>query len=246
MLGCCNMARHWLYRCRALLILTALPLSAATLCVDHYPPHQVITGKNQADGYAVAFVAKLMEQLEQPLELSTQATLEACLKLAKSGKVDMIMGLYKTPERARYLEFFKFSDGYSSTLFITFNGANKLTQFADLIGLRIGTLEQHYYFEQFDLHPKVRKVPSAHLGQAVLKLKRNEIDFLAVSRYQWEDVEDVLNNYMNQVYVADYQHKNEAAVFLALSKRSALIEQRAELARVIEQFYRTNVYGLKP
>lgn|GEM_PF-3745430 len=229
----------------SLIVCVSCLAQSASLCVDHYPPHQVVLGENQAEGYAIEFAKEVVDALNDSLQIVTESNLEECLKLAHSGKVDLIMGLYKTPERSRFLDFYKFSDGYSSTLFITFYDHLNITSFQDLANKRIGVVRQHHYFDEFDQSTSITKIASDHLGQAIFRLKRREVDFVAVSRYQWEEVKDILRSYVSQVYVADFQYKNDAPVFLAASKTATLPFDRQQLAAVVERLYRQKRYGLQ-
>jgi polar amino acid transport system substrate-binding protein len=217
---------------------------AAILCVDHYPPHQVVDAHGNVSGYAVDFVKQVLSAMDEPLEIRVESTLEQCLWLAKQGQVDLIMGLYKTPEREAVMDLFKFSDGYSKTLLVSLSHTSDVKQLADLVGRRVGVIRGYHYFDAFDNHPQIHRVPQMHLGQLLQLLLKREIDYVAVSQYQWREMEPSLKSHNLPYRIASYRPTNDQPVYLGVVRRGSWHPNLPQLKSVVESLYQQRVYDL--
>ncbi len=219
-------------------------LEAAKLCIDHYPPHQVVDAYGNAHGYAIDFVKRVMDAINEPLEIEIKPSLEQCIWLARQGKIDVLMGLYKTPDREAFMDLFKFSDGYSRTLFISLEHAPPVTKLQDLKGRKVGVIRGYHYFEAFDQYPDLERVAHMHLGQLLQVLRRGEVDYIAVSQYLWLEVEPSLKADNIDYRIAKYQPSNDQAVYLGVVRRAEWQPDRLKLKQIVERLYQERAYGM--
>jgi len=170
---------------------------------------------------------EILKVLLIPLELTpvfVRCPFARCLTLVEQGKVDMIMGLKKLPEREKNLIFLEpphMVQHYPLRFFTLTANKTIINKFEDLEKLTVGTLRGGRYFEQFDNDTAIAKVELNSRKQLVEMLLRGRIDTF-IEREESVLPYLSLTEYLKQFSLANYQYTKDVNSYIAVSKHSAI------------------------
>lgn len=151
------------------------------------------------------------------------------LSFMQSGKVDLMMGLARTAERERYIDYLAPSYYECHPAFYgRAEVANRVHRYDDLYALELGYVLKSAYFEPFDSDPKLRRhgVPTEQqlLGMVV----RGHLDLLVGTDCQ---VDYALAKDAHHLIKTPWQPDARVNLYVGVSKQSAGKEQ----AHLLEQ-----------
>ncbi|WP_432464374.1 substrate-binding periplasmic protein [Agarivorans sp. QJM3NY_33] len=221
-----------------LLFFLAWPVAAMQMVTANanWPPWRVIEADGSLSGIEIDILKQLSQALD--LELKTQPCgWKRCLKYMELGESDVMTGLYKNDERAQYMHFVE--PPYRSHNDMCFYQAKirpvqKLDSYSDLYSLTIGVLNKVAYFEQFDQDLKLFKHYATTDESLFRLLLGGRIDTLIMSCIEGDIF--LKQRHMTDIFEhTNYTKRNYRSVYLAISKRSKLIERAAEISKHLQQ-----------
>lgn len=159
--------------------LPAKPKVAMTWCLQHLPPRQYYPSEGQPYGPMVDFMNKLATTANIELKFTPPTPVSRCLWLMQQGRVDLMIGLVKSNERASYMHMWPFDAARPASLF-TLNTAQLLTKVQDLRGRRVVLVDSHVYSEEI-------RAELTALQVQIVRAESNE-KALAILLYQDADV----------------------------------------------------------
>ena len=196
---------------------------ALVLCVDHYPPLQVIEGE-RVTGENVEVVKRLANRLEIELTFTPDTPFVRCIEYLKSGEIDLMVGLLWSAKRDEYAHLFLYDDLTIKTFF-RHRHSKEINRFEDLEGLNIAVLRGVKQFAKFDNAPLgfFNKIEVNTLPAAFGMLNKRRVDAVAVTDYYGLQVLDSNEEYKKNIVQAAYREQSGTQVYIALSRKSRFV-----------------------
>ncbi len=151
-----------------------------TVAISETPPYAIIDKNNQPKG----LVLDIMNELSTTLSFNVSAVacpFPRCLKLLKSGKIDVIGNIIKTPEREVYLDFIEPAYMELNSSFVFYALANSdisVNRYEELRRKRIGVTRGAVHFRKFDIDPSLILVPVLSEKLTFEMLLKNRVDIV--------------------------------------------------------------------
>lgn len=162
--------------CFAIFITLAANSTELKIAVYDFEPRQIIGG-NEPQGIDIVFMNKLAS-LSGVKANYIVCPFARCLRQLEKGEIDLIINLYKTQERLRYLTYLKheyIAGGYR-TFYVHSDSNIVINNYHDLKGRLIGQLKGAKYFERFDNDTKLQKSSYVHQEQLISMLAKQRLD----------------------------------------------------------------------
>lgn len=243
-IGTCT-AKRWFF-CW-LLCLTASSASAelpasVTMCIDHYPPMQVIGPNGEITGENIEVTKALFARLGVALRFTGDTPLKRCLMMLESGLVDVMAGLLDSPERRQTLFMFLYSDSIEKSIYVR-KGSRVISKFSDLESLTIGIMRGAKQFRLLDQAPsgffKVEEVST--LEQAFKMLVRERVDAVSATNYSADLVISELG-FSQIIEKAPFQVVDSSPTYISISKKSPLSNDIDRLTLVVDEMYESGEF----
>lgn len=192
------------------------------------PPYMIIDEKDRylkVSGIDVDIVKEIFRRLNLNIEFISAPWARA-LELIKTGNADIISSVYKTDERAVFINYF--NKPYLSELPIAFyylpTNTYVIKNFDDLKKVPlIGVLRNAKYYKEFDEASYLKKyeVTSQDLLYPMLFAKRINVfaGYVPTENYFIKT-----NNYSNKVIRSPYVYPNPSNVYIGISKKSQFLK----------------------
>jgi len=194
---------------------------AMTLCIDHYPPLQIIQEGNTATGENVEVARFFAAKLGYELTYTNNVPFGQCLLQLKKGEVDLMIGLLGSAQRHRDYHMFLY-DAYTVKAVFINHRRPDLKSFSDLKGKNIAIVQNAQQFAQFDnAGPDVlKKTTTKDLKSAFELLAGNKVDAVICTDYYGRNMLKRHPHIRQKVAQASYEVVNGTKVYIALSKLS--------------------------
>ncbi len=226
-----------------LLLITTVSLNIAhaksqppiTVAIYLEPPYAKLQ-ENKLQGINVDIIELFAKKLNRKINYLT-CPFARCISLLKGGNADMIVGIKQSLEREKYLTFLEqpfHRQDFPLKFYLLKDSPVNITDYDDLAHLRIGTIRGALYFERFDNDKALNKVEVINYSQLIQLLIKGRIDtFLEreESINPWIDRKFYLNN----IRLAKYQYGNSVDSYIAISKKSPLMDQLTLLNNTQQQ-----------
>ncbi|ASJ97213.1 substrate-binding periplasmic protein [Shewanella marisflavi] len=221
--------------------LVAKEEGAIRVCVDNYPPFQILVPGEAPKGEHIAALELFAALLERRLEYITSPNFARCLHMLENGGVDLLAGLYAKPEREVYSDFLPYrSDG--RFVFISQKTLTSVTSYEDLTPLTIAISRQTEYFERFDKDVSLHKVETNDVISATNMLLKGRFDLLIVSEVVLPSLKARFSDFENKLKVHPYSYEEERQVYFAVSKRHQIGLPLAKMQALIGQAYEEGLF----
>jgi polar amino acid transport system substrate-binding protein len=163
-----------------------------------------------------------------------------CLRLLQDGKVDLLSSAYKKPEREVFLDYLE--NPYLDSLKIAFYYKNdkkySIEKYEDLYEFKnIGVLRNASYFDRFDKDDRLSKFEVTTQDRLFPMLMHERLDLIA-GYVPTENYRLIAEGYKGKIQKSTYEVSGEDAVYLALSKKSALRNRLSEFNMTINALIR--------
>ena len=206
----------------------------------NWPPWRIINEDGSLEGIDIDILQHVANDLD--LNLVTKGCgWKRCLKHMEIGGSDVMTGLYKTPEREKYMTFIE--PAYYTTQGICFytlkSKALHINQYEDLKPLTIGTVKKVAYFERFDKDVSLNKFESI-TGNTLFRLLEGErIDTIVLNCVNG-DISIKEGDRGNLITRAKYIFKAHRPVYLAISNKSLLLSRQDEFSQSLQKLLDNN------
>jgi len=155
-----------------------------------------------------------------------------CILLLQEGKADMIIGIKKTKAREQYLAYLPLpydTQAFPLHFYLRQDSRTRISKYADLSKLNIGTIRGASYFDPFDNDSKLTKTAVNNYSQLIKMLLKGRIDTFL------EREESVLpwvskNIYENHIKLAKYQYDKSVESYIAISRKSPLFFEWSDIS----------------
>lgn len=218
-----------IFVCLSLFLVAAgtRPLSAQT--------YQSGLSAEHADGVVAKIMQRVAEKLDINLEMQ-YAPFARRLAFMKSGEIDIMGGLLKRKRRESYIYFVStpYVHKIQKIFFVRKGEANRIQSYEDLYGLEIGTKIHSKYFPRFDSDARLSKQPVSSVEQNFNKLLRKRIDTVIYSYRSGFSIIDKMG-LAGQVEPAVYSYSGENPVYIGISKKSPLFEEKDRIENVVRE-----------
>ncbi len=190
---------------------------------------------DSSDEFFLDILQPIAKKLDLELQIRT-ANFARSLLLMQEGSDDIMIEVLKSPEREAYLHYIEPPYiRYWSLVFVVPKGKHSSIQhYEDLYGLRIGTNMGWKYSPRFDEDTRIQKYPVSSVQQNIRKLLLGRID-----AFTGTEVDELINNvelgFNDKMEFADYRHRMEAPVYIAISKKSPLMARLDEVEPILQR-----------
>ena len=159
----------------SLSVSSAYSQTRVKLGVSEFPPYVIFEG-NKVSGIDIMLVNILMSKLSLKIEY-VRCPWKRCLDLMKQGKIDMLTGVFRRPDREQYLQYITPHYVQAENAFYIPKGSRlKIEEYSDLHHLRIGLERGSQMFEPFDSDQQLTKFEVSKMIQAIRMTKLGRLD----------------------------------------------------------------------
>lgn len=212
-----------------------------TMCVSHFPPHQVVLSGQPPVGENIAATTYLFNKLGFKVRFTQDNSFWRCLGMLKAGKVDIMSGLLDAPERRDFAYLFPYSLLNKKSFYVKNNGPN-ISEFSDLKGLKIGVLKGIKQFEQFDNAPDgyFEKVYVNDIAAAFRVLAAGKVDVFISTDFN--DVEKFKGPNNQQIKKITLALDDASLLFIGLSKKSKVAHLANKFDKLSQKLHANNEF----
>lgn len=222
-----------------LAVVLLLPASA----ISQNPPQELIVVSATFPPYCIGgendkpkgIYVTIMEELLKPLGVVPKfhiVPFKRALALLADGQADAMIGLFRTPEREKFLHFLNppYSTSSYKAFYVAKGRGGEIKTYQDLYKLQaIGVGSGAKFFSPFDEDTKLKKdeAPNGLIG--LKKLVRGRLDAVLLT----EDSGDyLLANFhlQDKVEKAQFKHSEVAPAYVCLSKKSPWMAREKEFS----------------
>ncbi len=173
------------------------------------------------------------------------------LMFMKTGGVDFIVGIQKTPDREKYIHFVNppYKRMSNKVFFVLKGNKSKIKKYSDLYKFRIGTKIKSKYFKKFDNDLKIQKFQVSRLRQNFKQLLANRIDAVIYPAGAGLDKIKEMG-ISDKVETAEYYNYEKKLIYVGISKKSRLMKyikdienemkkmvESGEIEKIIYEYY---------
>lgn len=164
------------------------------------------------------------------------------LTYMKTGKLDLMIGLLKRPEREAYIHFIHppYKRKSNKAFYILKGSERILTTYEDLHHLEVGVKLGARYFPRFDRDGSISKQPVSNYRQNIQKLLLGRIDTFICTDSQ----ADYLIHEMglsDRLAKSTYGYNRENPTYLGISRKSPWMTQREKIENTLAKMVGTGV-----
>lgn len=217
-----------------LLIPTQLFASSLISANSHWSPWRVSEQDGSMSGIDIDVLKGLSARLE--LELITKGCgWMRCLKYMQVGEGDMMAGLLKTPEREAFMAFINPPYRMSNNTCFYQNKYQlaDINNYQDLYNISIGVINKVAYFEPFNSDKKIKKHYATTDENLFRLLNAQNIDAVIMDCASG-DVRLKDLGFTDEFKHANFVHRVENPVYLAISKKSSLLKRQDEVEQALQ------------
>lgn len=209
-----------------------------TMCIDHYPPLQVVLGDGKATGQNVEVTRAFFRELGYELTFTADIPFRRCLQWMRDGEVDLMSGLLSSSERHDDFHMFLYDDHTVKTFFVN-KDTVKINRFEDLEGLNIAVVRGSRQFEAFDNAPKdmFNKTHVNTLNAAFGMLEKGRVDAVVCTDYYGDNVIKNHPRLRGRLEKSAYEEINGTKVYIALSKKSRFAHEAQRFNNLAVEMY---------
>lgn len=205
--------------------------------VNPYPPW-IIETETGFEGIDIAILDALMKAVGRPYRLIPCPWLR-CLKLMEQGKADLMSGLFRSPDRERYLQYIEppYYRDPPKTFYTARRRALQLRRYEDLVPLKIGVIAGTLYFPRFDEDAQLNKWAFSEERQLVDLVLAHRLDAFISTELQ---ADFLLEQAGVTAEFAKHHLEDipQGYSYLAVSRATAQADLHATLSRVAERLQR--------
>ncbi len=142
--------------------------------VDHAPPYRILESTRKTGLYLEIF-EEIADRLGWEVQYR-EAPFRRLQLMLKQGEIDIMLGLVRTKERDKSMEFVAPAFPPERRLFFYLDDHNRIERYADLYEKTVGVLEGASYFRRFDQDDELAKASAAHYENLMLMMQKGRVD----------------------------------------------------------------------
>lgn len=234
--------RHFIFCLLTGIFFSIPPTSAAeenctvTVGINHAPPYRVVTDEG-VTGLYVDIFNEIADRIDWEVRY-VEAPFRRVLLMMEEGEVDVMLGPLKTEEREQMMAFVAPVFPPERKLFFYLHKENRITEYDDLYGKKIGVLDGASYFEEFDTDEELTKEPIGRYENLMRMLEMDRVDVVVAPELVGRDT---VNRLDIDASVSPYQVPGEHS-YIAISRTSPVFSRQDEIIRVFEQIRQDGTY----
>lgn len=209
---------------------------SVTVGINHAPPYRVST-EDGATGLYVEIFNEIAQRINWDVRY-VEAPFRRILLMMEEGQIDVMLGPLKTEERERVMAFVAPVFPPERKLFFYHRDENRIEEYDDLYGKKVGVLAGASYFEAFDADEKLDKEPAARYENLMRMLERDRVDVVVAPELVGRHT---VNELDADVSISSYQVPGEHS-YIAISRTSPLLSHQDEITRIYEQIREEGTY----
>jgi len=234
-----------LFNCFFVFLAPANTDKSPVMCIDHYPPLQVILNNGEATGENVEVGKALVKKLDMDLKFTPDTPFSRCLLWLDQGKVDIMVGVLGSAQRHKNFHMLLYDDMTSKVFFIR-AGSPELNTYDDLKGLKIGVSRGTKQFEKFNdgiLNGHFTKVEVGDLSAAFGMLAKGRLDAVVCTDYYGIKIINENTYYGLNIQQTHYKVTSGTKTYIAISKQSELTKHIKKLREVAKKMFETRQFN---
>ncbi len=200
--------------------------------MDDWPPFIIDTGSVSSDSGFDGIDKELLQELaaRSGVEIYLlRYPFARALQDLKTGRIDLITGIAKTPERERFIGYLSQPYYHCSVAFYALPAlAERIRRYQDLEGVEIGYVRGSVYFEPFDSDRRLRKDPVLNESQLPGKLLKGR-DQVFIGTDCQVDYALTQSGLVGRIIKTDYQPNQGVALYIGYSKAAGIENEIARL-----------------
>lgn len=234
--------RHVISRLLIGLVLAFPLVSAAedslnvTVGINHAPPYRVVTDE-AVTGLYVDIFNEIADRIDWNVRY-VEAPFRRILRMMQNGDIDVMLGPLKTDEREEIMAFVAPVFPPESKLFFYHRDENRITEYNDLYGKKIGVLSGSSYFERFDNDEALIKEPIARYENLMRMLELDRLDIVVAPELVGLHT---VSEFDIGASVSPYQVPGDHS-YIAISRTSPLLSRQGQVRKVFEQIRKDGTY----
>lgn len=229
------------YPGRALWLSVILMLSVNTRAEWHLKipvspePPWVIQTDTGIEGVDLHIIRKMAEDLDFSYTL-IPCPWARCLKIMELGQADLMLGVFKRPEREKYLAFIE--PGYllddPKVFYLPSDSPVQINTYKDLRNLQVGVMRGAAYFTRFDQDNNLSKIEVTDEVQLLQMLSKRRLDTIigspTVIRYQINRL-----GLKGEFRQSAFRQSSEGYSYMAIARSSGFVGQLDRVSEWIRE-----------
>lgn len=212
------------------------------LCVDNFPPRQILNEDGSWAGHSVDVVRALMAHLKIPLSITDDTPFPRCLLKMQQGETDLMVGLRKNPQRETYMQMMPYSVAATSLFFSRNDFPEKINKLEDLQGRIIGAVRGFTYSQGFELFRHRLQLVEVHsLDAGFGMLKKGRIELMLATDYLGHSIISKAE-FDGQFQAQPLALTTEAPVYIGLSKRSPAFIRAEQIQTAVDTLRKQGLF----
>ena len=231
--------RSWL----CFILMFGLPAWAAPsmrVCIDHYPPFQIISDDG-ITGESLVALNLLAKLIGHELVIKTSPNFARCLRMLEVGQVDVVAGLILQPKRQVYASFLHYRED-SHYLFISRDPDIDIVDYEQLADYTIAVSRHTHYFDRFDQDPELSKMVVNDLKTAIAMLAKQRFDLLIVPEMVLPSIRQDFAQFDSLFKVHSYRFKPQRIIYFGFSRKHQLVIEPDMLSTTVESAYEDGLF----
>ncbi|KZN43521.1 hypothetical protein N474_08095 [Pseudoalteromonas luteoviolacea CPMOR-2] len=205
------------------------------VAVDHAPPYSRLSDDSRSQGLILDILRYAQLTSEKKYKINAvPCPFSRCVRLLSKGKVDVMGGLIKTPERQKIMSFVEPPYMVLSSSFVfygTESSGIEVNSYEDLQGKRIAVMRGGAFFPRFDKDQSLNKVAVPSERVAVDLVLKGRVDLVIAVEDTADVAMGVLEQPTHKLKKMTYRHTQEIYGYMAMSTDFA----ESELGTLIAQ-----------
>lgn len=201
---------------------------------SHWLPWRKVDNEGHLRGIEIDILKRLSHKLNLNL-ITKSCGWKRCLKFMEVGESDVMTGVFKTPERERYMKFitpaYRLTQG--TCFYVNKEQPVEINNYRDLHNLKIGVVKGVSYFSKFDTDINIRK-HAYTTGTDLFRLMQGKRIDAVIMACEAGDVRLKNENLKTKFKRANYVYRVEHPVYIAISKKSALLSREPEISKALQ------------
>lgn len=211
---------------------------ALVACIDDHPPYQYLG--DTPHGTHITALEVLADVLDKKLAFIQSPNFARCVAMLKNGDVDVIAGLNKTEERAKFAFYAPFKA--ADALRVISKESITINTYEDFKGKIIGVARGSLYFPRFDKDTTLDKISVQNNRIGFSMLLKNRIDLIMLSPVALEAHYEEINNTKLKVSPIELEEVRNNVTLFGFSKLHKLEMSSTELVNKVTSAYENGTF----